>query len=119
MTTPTPAAVTGEPALILAAVSSAIGLIVTLNIGLTSAQAGLIVGLVTSVFALITAFATRPISPAIFSGVVTATFALLAGYHFNVSPATIGEINGLLTALLMLIVRGHVTPVLNAKGTQA
>lgn len=118
MTNPVPPA-TGEPALILAVVSSAVALIITLNIGLTPEQGGLIVGLVTAVFAVVTAFATRPISPAIFSGVVTATFALLAGYHFHVSASTVGELNGLLTSLMMLIVRGHVSPVLTVRGTRA
>jgi ABC-type thiamin/hydroxymethylpyrimidine transport system permease subunit len=109
VSTPTP--VSGEPALILAVLSSGLALVVTFNIGLTSEQAGLWTALIAAVFATVTALFVRPVSPALFSGLVAAVFALLAGYHFHVSPATIGEINGLLTSLLMLVTRGHVSPV--------
>ena len=112
---PTPAApVTGEPALILAVVSSTIGLVVTLNIGLTAAQGGLWVAVIAAVFATVTALFTRPVAPAVFSGLVTAVAALLLGYHFHVDPATVGMVNGVLTSVMMLITRGHVTPVSRA-----
>lgn len=101
-----------EPALILSVLSSGLALIVTLNIGLTSEQAGLWTALIVAVFGAITAAVTRPIAPAAFTGLVTAVFALLAGYHFHVAPDVIGELNGLVTSVLMLIVRGHVTPTI-------
>ena len=117
MTSPTPA-LTGEPALILAVISSGLALIVTFNIGLTAEQAGLWTAVIAAVFGVVTALMVRPISPALFSGLVAAVFALLAGYHFHANPATIGELNGLLTSLLMLITRGHVSPVALVRRTR-
>jgi hypothetical protein len=114
MNTPTPPAATGEPALIFASISSAIGLLVTLNIGLTAEEGGLWVAVIAAVFATGTALVTRPIAPAAFSGLVTAVAALLLGYHFHVDPATVGSVNAVLTSVMMLIVRGHVTPVSRA-----
>jgi len=109
--TPTPEPATGEPALVLAVISSVIALLVTFNIGLTSDQAGLWTAVITAVFAAVTALFVRPVSPAVFSGVVTAGAALLVGYHFHVNPDTVSSLNAVLTAIMMLIVRGHVTPV--------
>lgn len=114
MTTPTPPPITGEPALIFSVLSSAVGLLVTLNIGLTAEQGGLWVAVIAAVFATGTALVTRPVAPAAFSGLVTAVAALLLGYHFHVDPATVGMVNALLTSVMMLVVRGHVSPVSRA-----
>jgi hypothetical protein len=115
MTTPAPrASLTGEPALILTVVSAAVSLIVTLNIGMTAAEGGLWVAVITAVFGLAVALFTRPIAPAAFTTVVTAVGALLMGYHFHVDPAVLAQINGVILSVLMLITRGHVTPVSRA-----
>jgi hypothetical protein len=100
-----------EPALIMAVISSALALVVTFNIGLTSAQAGLWTAVIAAVGAAVTAALTRPIAPAAFTGLVGAVAALLAGYHFDANPATIGAIDALITSALMLLVRHGVSPV--------
>jgi hypothetical protein len=105
---------TREPALILAVISAALSLIVTFNIGLTSDQAGLWVAVITAVFALATALATRPVAPAVFTGLVTAVGALLMGYHFHVDPAVLAQVNGLVLAVLTLVTRHQVTPLTKA-----
>jgi hypothetical protein len=117
VSTPTP--VSGEPALILAVISSGVGLLVTFNIGLTSDQAALWIAVITAVFAAATALLVRPVSPAVFSGVVTAAAALLVGYHFHVNPDTVSSLNAVLTGIMMLIVRGHVSPVALVRRTGA
>jgi hypothetical protein len=114
MSTPTPAprtGPTGEPALILAVVSAAVSLIVTFNVGLTAAQGGLWVAVITAVFGLVAALVVRPIAPAAFTAVVTAVGALLMGYHLHVDPAVLAQVNSVILAVLTLITRHQVTPV--------
>lgn len=101
-----------EPALYIGVVSAGLSLVVALNVGgLTSDQAALIVAAITAIGAVVTALATRPIAPPVFTGAVTAVAALLAGFHYNVSPGTIAAVNGVVLAVLTLIFRGQVTPV--------
>lgn len=100
-----------EPAVILNALSAVLGLVVTLNVGMTGEQAGLIVGLGGAVITAIAAAMTRPIAPQAFTALVAAVASLLAAYHFDVSPAVVGSVNGLVLAVLTLLVRHQVTPV--------
>lgn len=99
-----------EPALILGVLSAALSLVVTLGLGLTTDQAGALVAVVGGVFAAITAVATRPIAPAAFTGLVVVAAALLSSFHFNVAPATVGAINTVVVAVLVLLTRGQVSP---------
>jgi hypothetical protein len=100
-----------EPVLVTSVISAALSLIVTLNVGLTSDQAGAITAAITAVFAAIAAAVTRPVVPTAFTGLVTVVADLLATFHFHVDPSVVGSVNGLVLALLMLITRGHVSPV--------
>lgn len=99
-----------EPAVITAVISAALSLVVTLGVGLNSDQAGGWVAVISGVFAVIAAWHTRPIAPAVFTGLVTVTAALLASYHFHVAPGTVGAINTLVLATLTLLTRGQVSP---------
>lgn len=101
----------GEPVLITSVVSAVLSLIVTLNVGLTTDQAGAITAAITAVFAAIAAALARPIAPTAFTGLVAVGADLLAAFHFHVDPSVVGSVNGLVLAVLMLITRGHVTPV--------
>lgn len=101
-----------EPALIIGVISGALSLLVALNFhGLTADQATLIVAAITAVSGAITAAVTRPIAPAAFTLVVTAGADLLAGFHFDLSAGTVAAINGTLLAVLVLLSRGQVSPV--------
>lgn len=99
-----------EPALIIGVISAALSLVVTLGVGLTTDQAGAIVAVISGVFAVVTAIATRPIAPAAFTGLVTVSAALLSAYHFNVAPGTVAAINTVVIAVLALVTRGQVSP---------
>ncbi|MFF4791813.1 hypothetical protein ACFY2M_19090 [Streptomyces sp. NPDC001276] len=99
-----------EPALIIAAISAGLSLLVTFNFGLSAAQAGAIVAVISAVFAAATAVITRPIAPAAFTGLVAAVVALFAAYGFNVSPETVGALNAVVLAVLGLLTRAQVTP---------
>lgn len=100
-----------EPALITGVLSAALSLVVTLGVGLSADQAGAWVAVITAAFAVVTAVMTRPIAPAAFTGLVTVVAVLLAAYHFNVSGGTVAAINGTVLAVLTLLTRGQVSPV--------
>jgi hypothetical protein len=100
-----------EPAVVLGVISATLSLVVTLGIGMTSVQAGWCVDAISAVFAAITAWRTRPIAPAAFTGLVTVAASLLGAYHFNVAPETVGAINGIILAALLIPARGQISPV--------
>ncbi|MGY1439544.1 hypothetical protein [Streptomyces reniochalinae] len=99
-----------EPALVLNTVSAALSVLVTLNFGMTTAQAGAIVAVISAVFAAAAAVVTRPIAPNAFTGLVAAVAALTAAFGFEVAPETVGAITGLILAGLALLTRGQVSP---------
>lgn len=92
-----------EPAVVLGVVSAALSLVVTFNIGLSPEQAGGFVAVISGVFAAISAWATKPITPSAFTD-------LLAAFHFEVPPQTVGALNALVLAVLVLLTRGQVSP---------
>ncbi|WP_412079054.1 hypothetical protein ACLF6K_37555 [Streptomyces xanthophaeus] len=99
-----------EPALVIAAVSAGLSLLVTFNVGLSGEQAGALVAVISGALAAVTAAMTRPIAPSAFTGLVAASVALLAAYGFNVSPETVGALNAVVLAVLGLLTRGQVSP---------
>jgi hypothetical protein len=105
---------TGEPALILGFISAAVSLIVALNIGMTAAQGGLWLALITAVFGVVAAVLVRPIAPAAFTTLVTAVGDLLLGYHYHVDPGVLAAVNGFVLSVLTLLTRHQVTPVSRA-----
>jgi hypothetical protein len=100
----------GEPALLLQAVSAAFSLLLAFNVGLNAEAAGLWIAVITAVFAAITAWITRPVAPAVFTGIVGAVAALMAGYGYEVRPELIAGINALLLVILAPVIRVQITP---------
>ncbi|MDQ0842391.1 hypothetical protein [Streptomyces sp. V1I6] len=107
-----------EPALIIAAVSAGLSLLVSFQFGLSGEQAGAIVAVVSAVFAAATAAVTRPIAPSAFTGLVAAAVALFAAYGLEVSPETVGALNAGVLAFLGLVTRGQVSPTPAKSGPQ-
>lgn len=100
-----------EPVVVLNALSAALGLLVSLGFtGLTAAQAGAIVGVVTAVFGAVAAAMTRPVAPQAFTTVVAAAAVLVATFGYEVSQSTIGAVNGVVLATLTLLTRPQVSP---------
>lgn len=99
-----------EPALVIAAISAGLSLLVTFNVGLTGEQAGALVAVISGALAAVTAAMTRPIAPSAFTGLVAAAVALLAAYGFEVAPETVGALNAVVLAVLALVTRGQVSP---------
>lgn len=101
-----------EPALIVGAISAILSLLVALNWhGLTSDQAALIVAVVVAVGGVITALATRPIAPGLFTALIGAVAAAASGFGFHWDPSVVGAVGFAVASLLALITRHQVTPV--------
>ena len=107
-----------EPALIIAALSAGLSLLVSFNFGLSAEQAGALVAVVSALFAAATAVITRPIAPSAFTGLVAAAVALLAAYGFSVSAETVGALNAVVLGVLGLVTRGQVSPTSGASASR-
>ena len=98
-----------EPALIIGAIGSIVTVLAALNVpGIDAGAAAAITSLLAAV---IIAFTTRPIAPALFTGAVAAGAALIAQYGYNVSDGTVAAISGAVLAGFALFgIRPQVTP---------
>jgi hypothetical protein len=104
-----------EPAVIVAVISA--GLQILVGFGLTwlsVEQAGLIVAAISAVLGVVVALATRPVAPAVFTTLVTTVAALLTAYGMHFSQEMVSSINVFVLAVLTLVTRHQVTPVVAA-----
>lgn len=100
-----------EPAVILAIIAAALGLVVTFNPAwLTADQSAAALVAINAIAGLVTAFRVRPFAPTAATYAATCVFELLAAYHFAVPPATIGAFNVLIVAAVAGIVWPNSTP---------
>ena len=100
-----------EPALWLAVISALLTFGVTFGLDwLTAGQAAAILVACNAAVGVATAVATRPVAPAAFTYAVSSAASLAAAYGFELSQATVGAVNGLVVAVLVLITRQQVSP---------
>lgn len=100
-----------EPALFIAALTSVIMVLGTLQFRLfTGDNAGALVVLVNAIAALLMAWTTRPISLALFTGVFTSILALGATYGINLPGEVVASINAALFPVLAFLTRDQVSP---------
>jgi len=98
-----------EPALIIAFVGAVLTWVVSL--GLDWLNAGQATAIVTAITAIVIAFTTRPIAPALFVGGVAALASLFAEYNLHLSDAAVTSIGGIILAGFALFgIRPQVTP---------
>jgi hypothetical protein len=98
-----------EPALVISAIGAVVTLLVSLNLDWLSAGAGAAV--ITFLTAVVIAFTTRPIAPALFTAVVAAGAALFAEYGLHVSDAVVAAVSGVvLVGFSLFGIRPQVTP---------
>jgi hypothetical protein len=74
-------------------------------------SAGQAAALTAVVAALILAWTTRPVTPALLTGAVAALAALAAEYGLHLSDELVGGASGLVLALFAFIAREQVSPV--------
>lgn len=103
-----------EPTLVLQTISALLSILVAVGIPQLSAnQAGLIVAAISAGFGVVNAFLVRPVAPTAFVGLVGAAAALLAAYGLDVSQMVVGSISAATVAVLTLLARAQVTPVVD------
>ncbi len=101
-----------EPTLWIAFIASIILLLGTLGFRwLDGDQAAIVVVAVNAIAGAINAYTVRPISPAVFTYAVGAVVAVFVTYGLDVSPETLGMLNGLVIMGLGLLTRGQVAPL--------
>ncbi|MGI5144778.1 hypothetical protein ACQEVC_45425 [Plantactinospora sp. CA-294935] len=98
-----------EPALVIGAIGALLTVLASLN--MPGIDAGAAAAITAFASAVIIAFTTRPIAPALFTGVVAAGAALIAEYGYNVSDGTVAAISGAVLAGFALFgIRPQVVP---------
>lgn len=107
-----------EPTLILQSISALLAVVVTFGLpGLSATQAALIVAALSAAVGVVNAVLVRPIAPAAFTGLVAALAALVAGYGLDVAQQTVGAVQVAVVAVLALITRNQVSPVADPQPT--
>jgi hypothetical protein len=105
-----------EPALITGTVQAVLALLAGTVITFTASETGAILAVTTAVLALIAAAATRPFQVSALTGFVSAAVTLLIAFGVpGVQPGIVSTLNAVIVAVVMLIVRLHVTPVATLK----
>jgi hypothetical protein len=98
-----------EPALIIGLIGAVLTVLAGLNLPFLSATQATSLGVF--IFGCITAWATRPVAPALFVAVAGAGAVVLADYGFNIPEQTVAAIGGLILAVSALFgLRPAVTP---------
>lgn len=98
-----------EPALVISAIGTVVTLLAALNVpGITAGAAAAITTFVT---AIIIAFTTRPVAPALFTAVVAAGASLFAQYGLHVSDGVVAAVGSVvLVGFALFGIRPQVTP---------
>ena len=100
-----------EPALWIAVVQAALMLAFTLGVpGIDGGLAGAVSLVLTAAATAWTALATRPISPAVFTGFLIAAVQLGTRWGLDLNEVQISSITGFVALVVTLVVRGQVTP---------
>ncbi|MEV4705017.1 hypothetical protein [Actinoplanes sp. NPDC049316] len=99
-----------EPALIVGAVGSLLTVFAALNVpGLSTGAAAAITAFLSAV---LIAFTTRPVAPALYTGVVSAGVAVLAEYGFHAPEQLVATLPAaILAAFALFGVRPQASPV--------
>lgn len=99
-----------EPALVIGAIGSVLTVLASLNV--PGVDAGAAAAITAFISALIIAFTTRPVAPALFTAVVAAGAALVTEYGMNVPDGVTGAISAAVLAGFALFgIRPQVSPV--------
>lgn len=96
-----------EPAVWIGALGTVLTALAAFIPGLTAGWASAVTAFVS---ALVMAYATRPASPAVYTGIVAAGSALLAEYGLHFSDAQVGTLSAAVIAVFTLVVRTQVSP---------
>lgn len=107
-----------EPAALVGLASGVLALLLSLDqFSLTNEKVGLIMGVVTALAGVYTAWSTRDTMLGVIVGAVNAAVALVAGYGFELSQDTTAALIAIVTVLVGFYQRTQTAPL--AKGSFA
>lgn len=100
-----------EPALWIAVIQSALMLLFTLGVpGIDGGFAAAITLVLTAAASVWTAFAVRPVAPAIFTGLIVALVQLFSRWGLDWSEVQVSSVTGFVALVVTLVIRGQSTP---------
>jgi hypothetical protein len=101
-----------EPSLYISAIGTVLSLVAAFGLKfLTPEQAALVIVVLNAALGAWNAYKVRPIAPAAFTYLVAAVATLVAAYGIEVSQSVVGSVNAAVLAVLALVLRGNVSPV--------
>jgi len=107
-----------DPALWLAAIQAVLSILVGFQWdSLSATQASLWMAAINAVLTVVTAWMIAPVSPVVYTGLFSALAALGAAYGLHLSQEMVGSVNVAVVAVLTLITRAQISPVLDASKT--
>ena len=103
-----------EPAALVGLVSGVLALLLSLDqLGLTNEKVGLIMGVITALAGVYTAWSTKDTMLGVILGAVNAAAALVAGYGFELSQDTTAAVIAIVTVIVGFYQRTQTTPLAN------
>ena len=108
-----------EPALILYGVNAAVAAALAFGLfNLTTATAAAVTVIVTAVLGIITAAVTRPVNVSVITAAFATGLTALGAFGLHLSITKEGSLVALLSVVLSLLLRVHVTPAVRYARTQ-
>jgi len=104
-----------EPAMLMTALQTALALVVSLGLGLSTDWTGGILALASAVLASIPGFLARPVKVSAITGLVTAAVTAMITFGVHVQPGLAATVNAAIVAIMAIILRQHLTPVATLK----
>ena len=111
--------VANESAIVLYALSALVTAWVAFGFRASPAQTAAVATIGTAVVAIVTAFATRPVSVPVITGAVATIATASAAFGLHLTSAQIGAAVPVLSLVLSLVLRQAVTPLVTLKRQQA
>ena len=107
-----------EPASLAGLAEAVLALLLSLSmLGLSNERVGLIMGVVTALAAVYTAYVTKETLLAVLVQLVKASAALAAGYGFELNPATTAAIIAIVTVVAGFYQRTQTSPLVDPSFT--
>jgi len=100
-----------EPAAIVGTIEAALALLVAFQLGLDAPHVALIMGVVTSLAAVYTAWVTKDTLLGVVVGLIKAVIALAIGYGLSLTPEQTGALIAVATVALGLFNRQQTYPL--------
>jgi intracellular septation protein A len=105
-----------EPALYVSVLNAALAAAVAYGLPLNSTQTAAVITVATAVLAMVTAVMTRPVEVSALTGAGVTLVTALGAFGLHLTQDQLGTAVALVSILLGLVLRGHVSPAPAAAG---